>query len=114
MDDLLRCELEHWRFIDSWEGFVSWREERHLQEPLFTDFLKFKWGAMVMLQGNEVEMSDFWSVDDFRPIHLKEASALYCALMAVQDTLKNHRVDTYVDNTLLLGYRKIRGDGILV
>lgn len=102
MDDFLWCELEHWRFIDSWKGFVSWREEKHLQSPLFTDSSKFKWGAMVMLQGKEVEMSDFWSVDDSRPIHLKEASALYCALMAVQDTLKNHRVDAYVDNTALV------------
>lgn len=102
MDDFLRCELKHWRFIDSWEGFVSLREERHLQLPLFTDSSKFKWGAMVMLQGKEVEMSDFRSVDDSRQIHLKEASALYCALMAVQDTLKNHRVDAYVDNTALV------------
>lgn len=55
-----------------------------------------------MLQGKEVEMSNFWSVDDSRPIHLKEASALYCALMAVQDTLKNLRVDACVDNTALV------------
>lgn len=102
MDDFLWSELEHWRFIDSWKGFVSWREEKHLQLPLFTDSPKFKWGAMVMLQRKGVEMSDFWSVDDSRPIHLKEASALYCALMAVQDTLKNHRVDAYVDNTALV------------
>lgn len=52
-----------------------------------------------MLQGKEVEMSGFWSVDDSRPLNLKEASALYCALMTVQDTLKNHRVDAYVGNT---------------
>lgn len=48
MDDFLWCELEHWRFIDSWKGFVSWREEKHLQLTLFTDSPKFKWGAMVM------------------------------------------------------------------
>lgn len=54
-----------------------------------------------MLKGKEVEMSDFWSVDDSRPIHLKKVSALYCALMAVQDTLKNHRVYAYVDSTAL-------------
>lgn len=83
MDGFLRCELEHWRFIDSWEGFLSWREERHLQLPLFTDSSKFKWCAMVMLRRKEVEMSNLWSVGDSRPIHLKEASALYCALMAV-------------------------------
>lgn len=44
-----------------------------------------------------------WAIsDDCRPIHLKEASAIYWTLMAVKDTLKNHRADTYVDNTTLV------------
>lgn len=45
VDDFLRCDLEHWRFMDSWEGFVSCREERHLKLPLVTDSSNFKWGC---------------------------------------------------------------------
>ena len=25
----LREELEHWKFLDSWNGFLPWRDERH-------------------------------------------------------------------------------------
>ena len=94
--------MEHWWFIDSWEGSVSWRDERHLQLPLFTDLSLFKWGAVVMINGKEVEMSDFWPSDDSRPIHLKEASALCNTLLAVQESLRDHMVDAYVDNMALV------------
>lgn len=44
-----------------------------------------------------------WAIsDDSRPIHMKEASDSYWALMAVKDTLKIHRAVTYVDNTTLV------------
>ena len=29
MTDALREELRHWQFLDSWSGFLPWRQERH-------------------------------------------------------------------------------------
>lgn len=52
--------------------------------------------AVVMINGKEVEMSDFWPSDDSTPIHLKESSALFNTLLAVQESLRDHRVDAYV------------------
>lgn len=37
IDEFLREELEHWRFLDEWEGCVKWRSEKHNQLFLATD-----------------------------------------------------------------------------
>lgn len=34
-------------------------------------------------------LSDFWSNDDSRPIHLKEAEAVYNAFYSCKDKIKN-------------------------
>ena len=33
----LRQELEHWRFLDSWFGFLPWKDEKHFQLTVFSD-----------------------------------------------------------------------------
>ena len=33
----LRKELIHWKFLDSWEGFLPWRDECHLHLSIFSD-----------------------------------------------------------------------------
>lgn len=53
---------------------------------------------MMMINGKEAEMSDFWPSDDSRPIPLKEASALGNTLLAVRGSLRDHRVDAYADS----------------
>ncbi len=100
----LRQEIEHWRFLDSWDGCSKWREERHMQIRIATDASCFKWGAMLLDLGNESnqEMSDFWPRGDSRPIHVKEAEALKLALVSIKDQIQDSRVDAYVDNTALL------------
>ena len=30
-------EISHWRFLDSWQGFLPWRNESHLPVQLFSD-----------------------------------------------------------------------------
>ena len=42
----LKEEISHWKFLDNWEGFVPWREERHIQFNLATDASSFRWGAI--------------------------------------------------------------------
>lgn len=90
----LRQEVEHWRFLDGFQESVPWRKESHKVITLATDSSTFKWGAV--LDGREV--GDFWDREDNRPIHIKEAEALLCALQAFRGDLQHHRVDARVDN----------------
>jgi hypothetical protein len=98
MNNELKQEILYWRFIDEWNGFFSWRSEKHLQITLASDASKFKWGTLVQVEDRHVTCSDYWSNEDDRPIHIKEAQALFNTLCAVQDVVKDHRVDAYVDN----------------
>ena len=43
-----------------------------------------------------------WETDDARPIHLKEAEALYRTLQSIPDMISDKRVDVHVDNQALI------------
>ncbi|KAK3106944.1 hypothetical protein FSP39_003582 [Pinctada imbricata] len=109
IDEYLRAELEHWKFLDTWEGNMPWREERHLQLVLATDASDFKWGATVVLKGDNLKMGDFWERDDSRPIHIKEAQALIKTLTALEGSICNHRVDAFVKNKALVSVWERQG-----
>lgn len=94
----LREELLFWKFIDNWRGFSTWREERHLQCVLATDSSAYKWGAFLLQPSKQQEFGDFWNSKDSRPIHVKEAQAVFNALSALKDTISDHRVDVFCDN----------------
>lgn len=101
LSEVLRAEIEHWRFIDHWAGCCPWREERHLQLlSLATDASTYKWGAVVGIGDGKqgIEMADYWESGDDRPIHLKEADALLVTLRSVAEQIVDHRVDAFVDN----------------
>jgi len=108
----LREEIEHWRFIDTWVGCCPWRGEKHLQLlTVATDASTYKWGAVVGIgtESSPVQLADFWEQGDSRPIHLKEADALYATLRAVRDNIRGHRVDAFVDNTAVVSAWERRG-----
>ncbi|KAJ8300402.1 LOW QUALITY PROTEIN: hypothetical protein KUTeg_021921 [Tegillarca granosa] len=44
----LRQEIEFWKFLDTWEGFIPWKSEKHLQLNLATDSSGYKWGAYLL------------------------------------------------------------------
>ena len=96
MKNDLREEIEHWRFLDDWEGFVPWRSEKHLQVEIPTDASLFRWGAVVGSSSETLE--DFFSQGDTRPIHIKEADALFNTLTILESSLRDRRVDARVDN----------------
>lgn len=105
MTGTLREEIEHWRFVDSWVGCCPWRGEGHLQVlSLATDASTYKWGAVVGIDGKKggEQLADFWDKDDSRPIHLKEAEALLLTLRSVESSIRDHRVDAYIDNTAVV------------
>lgn len=90
----LREEIAHWAFLDSFDDWIPWRDERHITFSLATDASKFAWGAVF----GEESFQDYWPATDHRPIHLKEADALLRALEAQSAKIKNHRVKVLVDN----------------
>ena len=96
----LVAEIEHWRFVDDWEGFIPWRSERHWQVVLVTDASQFKWGASVITGIADIprDFGDYFDTQDSRPIHLKEADALLSSLRSLKDRLRDCRVDVFVDN----------------
>lgn len=101
--EFLREELEHWRFLDEWEGCVKWRSEKHNQLFLATDASSYRYGVTVLsgkLKG--VAFGDFWEEGDKRPIHLKEAEALLKAVQSLGLEIKNHRLDILTDNKAVL------------
>ena len=69
-------ELEHWRFLDVWSGCSEWRQEFHKCIELSTDSSGYRYGAMVNSGEGILEFGDYWSENDLRPIHIKEADAI--------------------------------------
>uniref|UniRef100_A0A8W8IQ73 Reverse transcriptase domain-containing protein n=1 Tax=Magallana gigas TaxID=29159 RepID=A0A8W8IQ73_MAGGI len=59
LTDELKEELEHWHFLDSWEGSCQWRSECHQQVMLSSDASLYKYGAVVEQGRNRYEISDF-------------------------------------------------------
>ena len=43
----LRQELEHWLFLETWNGFLPWRSERHFHFRLFSDSSSFVWEGVL-------------------------------------------------------------------
>lgn len=96
-------EISHWKFLDTWDGHMSWNPECHKQVSLATDASPFKYGAVFFSgQSKPLSFSDFWAPNDNRPIHLKEANALLCSLQALLPTIRNYRVDVLSDSKCLV------------
>ena len=98
----LREEIEHWCFIDNWEGVATWRKETHSQITIATDASSYKWAGKVMTgEAVGLEVHDYFT-DLAEPIHVKEAQAVLKTLQALQDSLKDCRVDLLTDNQALI------------
>ena len=100
----LRKEISHWRFLDSWQGCLRWRNESHLQVQLFSDASDFGWGGYLFSPGQpEVVIRGYWDeADRGRPIIVKEIQALRLTLENLLHRSENTRVDVFVDNKALV------------
>ena len=45
----LKKKLEHWKFLDTWDGFLPWRKERHYTVEIISDASKSGWGGILSL-----------------------------------------------------------------
>ena len=105
----LKEKLEAWRFLDTWEGKLEWKRERHVSLELYSDSSKFKCGGVVHLPENKIEVSDLWVGEDLNfNIMTLETKALLNVLKSVKEEVTRHRVDAYIDNKVLKSAWKMR------
>lgn len=62
-----------------------WRPEFHKTLQIYTDSSLFRYGAKVEGVGEAMSFGDYWSKDDNRPIHEKEADAVLKSLVSRWD-----------------------------
>ncbi|KAI8506417.1 Cadherin-like and PC-esterase [Branchiostoma belcheri] len=99
----VKQELEYWKFLDTWQGHMPWKPERHEVVNLTTDASGYKWAGVVESQEGQIECGDYWTEKETEEhISIKETEALTRTLLSVQDSVKDKRVDARVDNQNLI------------
>ncbi len=107
MSNSLKNELESWKFLDSWDGFLPWRKERHLEVKITSDAANSGWGGIISLPDGPKYTRDYWCPEDADSpggIAVKEAKALHQTLSTFAKEVFNSRVDAYVDNSNLIDF----------
>ena len=100
----LREELCHWHFLDTWEGSVPWRDERHVNLSLSTDASGYGWGGVVHLASGDQLLGDYWDAHQKHlNISTKEMLALVNTVKALPSNVKDCRLDVNVDSLVLIG-----------
>ena len=99
----LREELSYWQFLDSWQGWLPWRDEKHVRLSLSSDASGFGWGCVLHLPGGSQSCHDFWN-DQERLLNIstKEALALVNALKTLPSDIRECRVEASVDSKELI------------
>ena len=97
-------EISHWKFLDSWDGFIKWKQEFHLQVHAFSDASNTAWGGSLHQPGKSpLETRGYWDTTERKlAIVVKESLALLRTLENLLHTHSNTRIDTFVDNKMLL------------
>ena len=100
----LRKEIEHWRFLDSWEGCLPWLNEKHVVVKISSDASNSGWGGSIVSPGlPPFEVRDYWTSDTrSHPIVVKEALAFVNTLQAGKSLVTNARVDAHTDSLAFL------------
>ncbi|KAK3753486.1 hypothetical protein QZH41_006190 [Actinostola sp. cb2023] len=104
LSDPLRNEILHWRFLDSWSGFLPWKEEKHVCVSVHSDASNTGWGGVLSSPGQPTqEIRGYWDEESRRfPIAVKEAKALLATLQSLLQGVYNVRLDVFVDNKVVV------------
>ena len=98
----LKTEISHWLFLQDWDEPLPWRQEKHITVSMFTDASATGWGG-TLLSPIITNVSDYWVGDECSwDIATKEAFALDRMLLAHSDSLRDSRVDVYIDNQAVI------------
>ena len=105
----LKAEFELWRFLDSWSGFLPWKDEKHSQLNVLSDASSSGWGGILRHPDQpQQELHGHWDLSESDlPIVVKETLALLYVLQRVAGLISNARIDCFVDSaTLVVCWRK--------
>ncbi len=81
LTDYLQGEIEHWRFLDSWQGSLCWRKEAHIVVSLCSDASNSGWGGVLSFFNDPTTTQDYWNdKEKALPIALREA---FCSLQNI-------------------------------
>ena len=98
----LREQIQSWNILDTWNGKMEWKKERHIFMELHSDASLYKWGGVIHVHPEKQEIYDFWSEEEKKfPIIVLEAMALLKVLREAKGQIKGQRVDAKVDNMSL-------------
>lgn len=90
----LKAELLHWKFLDSWDCFIPWKDERHTSVTIFSDVSNIGWGAVVRLPGKEEQhLRGYWDENSRDlPIAIREANAILFTLESLNHAIVKNQV----------------------
>ena len=114
MTEALMEELKDWKFLDSWDGFLPWKCEKHFTLKIISDASNFGWGGIFCVPSAPMQIRDYWTQEDLegKAMAVKEAKALFKILSTFSEVLFNTRVDRHVDNSNLLHFWNNEGEEI--
>ena len=107
MSKNLKNELEHWIFVDSWEGFSTLETRKTLYSRNHLRRLQLWLGMVLSFPGGSKETRDYWCLEDFEcpgSIAVKEAKALFQTLSTFSEDVLNRKVGAFADNKNLLDF----------
>ena len=106
MTNQLRQELEHWKFLDNWNGFLPWKQEKHFSVEIISDASDSGWGGILSSSGSHQQSRDYLDKEDIDlpGIAIREAKAPFKTLSSFSNEIYNGRVDAYIGNTNLLDF----------
>ena len=110
MSGALRQELEHWLLLESWNGFLPWRSEKHSDVRLFSDSSSFAWGGVLSPDAININTCDYWEPRNIgADIATEDTLALKNVLQSLGSNIRNSWVDAFVDSQVLLRSWNRRG-----
>ena len=113
LNKFLREELSYWRFMDDWDRFLPWKEEKHRIVSLSTDASGHGWGCVLHCPSGDQSFGDYWAPDEGELfISSKEMLALVHAVRALPQRVRDCRLETYVDSQVLIGAWDSQGSKI--
>ena len=99
----LRAEIEHWLFLESWDGYLPWLSEFHSHIHLCTDSSSFAWGGVLSPGTLSVSSADYWPNSIVpQDIATKEALALANVLQSFASQISGSWVDVFTDSQALI------------
>lgn len=99
----LREELEFWQFLDDWDSYVPWRDEKHCVLSVSTDASMSRWAGVIHCQPGDVTLGDIWKSDLVEVnTNVKEMWATAKVLESLPLDIRDFRIDVQVDNQAVI------------